>query len=128
LRGSLFGKMLSLSGRRAHQECECCQLEQAHGVSPTPSFPSRVDALWAAKADGAGDRDRTGDIQLGKLALPSALLDKDIKNQQVAHILNGLSGMTVGELSALVAYLIPPFGERWTVWTVRRLIDRHGLS
>ncbi len=74
--GSLFGKVLRLSGRRAHQDCECCQLEQEHGVSPTPSFPSRIRSLWAAKADGAGDRNRTGDIQLGKLALPSALLDK----------------------------------------------------
>src|SRR6476660_9540662 len=27
--------------------------------------------------DGAGDRDRTGDIQLGKLALPLALRTKD---------------------------------------------------
>src|SRR6476660_4850471 len=55
--------------------------------------------------DGAGDRDRTGDIQLGKLALPLALRTKDYQNQVFAQILNDLSGMTVGEQSALTACL-----------------------
>jgi hypothetical protein len=96
------------------------------GACSIPDSECSITHQWAAKADGAGDRDRTGDIQLGKLALPSALLIKDIKNQQFSHILNDLSGMTVGEQSALTAsfaYPIPPFRERWTVWTVRGLID-----
>ena len=57
------------------------------------------------KRSGAGDRDRTGDIQLGKLALPLALPSKDCQNQVFVHILNDLSGMPIGEHSALTASL-----------------------
>jgi hypothetical protein len=70
---------------------------------------------------GAGDRDRTGDIQLGKLAFYRARVVYLPNAKPVPR--NGLSGAALQVLrfpaySALIACCDRFYTPCWTVWTV----------
>ena len=71
---------------------------------------------------GAGDRDRTGDIQLGKLTFPLAGLTISFQIRHLSRkpfILNSMGRLTRVHILRRFAYTVPLFSRFWTVWTVR---------
>jgi hypothetical protein len=75
---------------------------------------------------GAGDRDRTGDIQLGKLTIPSAHFLISFRLSYLPRkrfILIDMLDLHASHTVSSFAYTVPGFVRFWTVWTVWNFAD-----
>jgi hypothetical protein len=85
-----------------------------------------VCALDLCAKVGAGDRDRTGDIQLGKLTIPSAHFLISFRLSYLPRkrfILIDMLDLHASHTVSSFAYTVPGFVRFWTVWTVWNFAD-----